>query len=242
MLAMVLSARFPRGRAGEALAALGWMRVALAARRAAGISTGLRFALVAGVGESQHCFGPRPDLRRIALFTTWETGQVPPSLGWIDRYLDRRAELVERWTLRPLSWHGTWKGRDPLGAAPSTSEPAASRATQGPVAVITHGKLPPRVIPRFWRRVPAVAEAATCAPGFVTGFGFGEVPLLGLATFSVWESEESLRSFAWGPGPHLEAQRTTREQGWFTEELFARFQVISGPRRGLRTGQPPRSG
>jgi spheroidene monooxygenase len=56
--------------------------------------------------------------------------------------------------------------------------------------------------------------------------GIGEVPLLHQVTFSIWPSEAAMAAFA-RTGPHAEAIKAVREEGWFREELYARFAVQS---------------
>ena len=54
--------------------------------------------------------------------------------------------------------------------------------------------------------------------------GIGEVPLLHQVTFSVWPDTASMAAFA-RRGPHAEAIRAVRDEGWFNEELYARFRL-----------------
>jgi spheroidene monooxygenase len=56
--------------------------------------------------------------------------------------------------------------------------------------------------------------------------GIGEVPLLHQVTFSIWPDAEAMANFARGDGPHGRAIRAVREEGWFTEELYARFSIV----------------
>jgi heme-degrading monooxygenase HmoA len=44
-----------------------------------------------------------------------------------------------------------------------------------------------------------------------------------MATFSLWENEESMRAYAYSDSRHLEAIKLTRKLNWYTEEMFARF-------------------
>lgn len=53
--------------------------------------------------------------------------------------------------------------------------------------------------------------------------GIGEVPIIQMATFSIWKSKESVSNFAYGSSEHRIAIQKTRELNWYKEELFARF-------------------
>jgi hypothetical protein len=53
--------------------------------------------------------------------------------------------------------------------------------------------------------------------------GVGEAPVGRQATFSLWRSSADMEAFAAAPGPHREVARRARAEGWFAEDLFARF-------------------
>ena len=52
------------------------------------------------------------------------------------------------------------------------------------------------------------------------------MPWLQQVTFSIWPSKAAMDAFA-RTGPHAEAIRAVRDDGWFKEELYARFVVHS---------------
>jgi heme-degrading monooxygenase HmoA len=65
------------------------------------------------------------------------------------------------------------------------------------------------------------------APGFITSFGIGEAPFFRQATFSVWASAADIKNFAYRSPEHAEVIKKTREENWYSEELFARFKIVS---------------
>jgi heme-degrading monooxygenase HmoA len=77
----------------------------------------------------------------------------------------------------------------------------------------------------------------TDAPGYITSFGVGEAPVYRQATFSVWESMEHMKAFAYGSKQHAEVIKKTRSEGWYSEELFARFRIIES--KGTINGIDP---
>jgi heme-degrading monooxygenase HmoA len=64
------------------------------------------------------------------------------------------------------------------------------------------------------------------APGFITSVGIGEVPFIKQATFSIWESKEQMRSFAYKLPLHKEVIKKTHQEKWYSEDMFTRFKVI----------------
>lgn len=137
---------------------------------------------------------------------------------------------VERWTilLSPLQSHGKWDGKEPFGNANSD-------IPTGPVTVLTRATIRFNKLKYFWANVDSVADLMSSAPGFIASFGIGEAPLYRQATFSVWESIDDVKAFAYRSREHAEVIRKTRDQNWYKEELFARFTPITafGTLRGV---------
>jgi heme-degrading monooxygenase HmoA len=46
------------------------------------------------------------------------------------------------------------------------------------------------------------------------------------ATFSVWESAEAIRTFAYASQAHASIVKKTREFKWYKEDMFNRFEVL----------------
>ena len=64
-------------------------------------------------------------------------------------------------------------------------------------------------------------------PGLRLAVGIGEAPIGLQGTFSLWDSPAALNDFAHRREPHVDAIRRTATEGWYAEELFARFEVLS---------------
>ena len=126
---------------------------------------------------------------------------------------------VETYTIycRPLSSHGTWDGAEPFG-------PSQNISYTGPIAVLTRATIRFSKLNRFWPNVDKVAKLMNKSPGFVLSFGVGEAPYYRQATFSVWRGLEDVKTFAYRSEEHKEVIRKTREENWYSEELFARFE------------------
>lgn len=140
--------------------------------------------------------------------------------------------LVEKWTilLSPLQSHGKWDDRQPFDAM-------SEENYNGPVAVLTRATIRFNKLKDFWGNVDSAASLMATAKGYIASFGVGEAPLYRQATFSVWESVDDVKAFAYRSREHAEVIRKTREGNWYKEELFARFKLIAA--FGTLKGQDP---
>lgn len=120
--------------------------------------------------------------------------------------------------LKPATGHGTWDGAEPF-------EYSGNKVGERPFAVLTHARVHQSKARAFWRSVPAVRKHLHDAAGCAYQIGFGEHPLLTLATFSVWADTPSMRAFAYGDTAHHTTNRAARSEGWLSESLFARFEI-----------------
>ena len=188
---------------------------------------GLRFWKLLGTGSGD-TFGVRDaDLFHWALFCVWD------SEAERDRF--ESSDLARSWaqfsratwsaTLAPLAWKGSWSGVDPFaGFDPIES---ATSADEPVIAAVTRARVRPRQWRSFWCAVPAVAASMRETPGLIYRVGIGEAPLGLQGTFSLWESNESINTFAYKTRAHTDVIRETHRSGWYAEELFARFVVLS---------------
>ncbi|WP_235036861.1 spheroidene monooxygenase [Actinomadura sp. K4S16] len=180
---------------------------------------GLRFWRLLGTGRGRST-GLGADLRRWALFAVWDGEPAlerflagsPIAARW-------REEADESWHVRlaPLASHGGWGGADPLAGA------AAPPPPRGPVAVLTRASIRPGRLVAFYRSVPDVDRLLRRQDGCLDAVGIGEWPLARQATFSLWEDEASVRRYAYQGGAHRAVIERVRREGWYSEELFARF-------------------
>ena len=84
------------------------------------------------------------------------------------------------------------------------------------------------------------SAALALAVGVRAAIGLGELPVVRQATFSVWESAEAMRQFAYRDARHREVIQLTHREKWYAEELFARFRVLSSA--GTLDGAEPLAG
>ena len=139
----------------------------------------------------------------------------------------------ETWTifLEPTEGHGSWAGKEPFGQLPRQTD------FDGPVAVLTRATIRLSKLKAFWAHVNPVAVKMNTAEGFVTSLGVGEIPWLRQATFSIWQSKEAMKQFAYSMKEHQEVIIKTRKDKWYSEDLFARFKILEAT--GTIKGKDP---
>ncbi len=171
-----------------------------------------------GTGEG---FTPVPNTAVYAILATWpDDATARARVATSPVFARYRARAVEAWSvfLSPTSVKGQWSGQSPFSTGAGSSS--------GPLAALTRATVRPSVAARFWGRVPNISDKIGADPNVVFKIGIGEVPLLHQVTFSIWPDERAMAAFA-RTGPHAEAIRAVRSEGWFKEELYARFAVCS---------------
>lgn len=173
-----------------------------------------------GTGEG---FTPKPNWGVWAIVAVWpDAATAQAGIGtspvW-RRWRDRAGESCTVF-MSPLSARGSWAGVNPF--VPETHP----EAVEGPLAVLTRASVKPGRALRFWRRVPDISAVIGADPNVLFKIGIGEVPLLHQITYSIWPDAAGMARFARGDGPHGRAVRAVREEGWFTDELYARFRVL----------------
>lgn len=185
---------------------------------------GLAWGRLLGSGVD---FGLTPNLRRYALLADWTDAAAARTFLETDPLLARWHARGWRWRttwLEPVQAHGTWDGAEPFRPAPGT----ASLRDEEPVAVLTRAAIRWRRLAAFWRAVPAASRAIQGAAGLRFSGGFGELPVIRQATVSIWDSVGQMKQYAYRAPAHQAVIKRTRAEGWYAEELFARFRVVAG--------------
>ena len=203
------------------------------ARRALARLPGLQFHKLLGSGGGSRGVSMRPDFSTWVILGVWTDVAAAGAFAFTPLASTWRAVAEEWWTisLSTLRARGRWSGIAPFG------EPHEPPASSGRVAVLTRASIRRKLVPRFWSRVPEVQAALDSAPGLLFSKGIGELPLVEQATFSVWESIEHMRAFAYEGAAHRAVISATHELGWYSEELFARFAVLNS--EGTWNGRDP---
>ena len=211
-------ARYSQGHSMATLVHLGLDRLPLQ------LAPGLAFWRLLGVGRGR-VFDPHADLQRSAFFTVWNSYtdlKRFESQSRMMKSIQRRAEEVWTVHMRPVRWHGKWGGRDPF----ATMTPVSAAET-GPWIILTRATIYPTKVRAFLSAVPSVAEQLLQQADLINSVGVGEAPLLYQATLSLWRTLPAVTSFAYSRDRHADVVRRTRQEGWYREELFARFRPVA---------------
>jgi hypothetical protein len=186
--------------------------------------SGITFYKLLGTGKGKTFTPSDADLRQWGLLVVGSDSAIAAIKESVFiKNWQRRSHESALFDLLPLSSHGKWAHREPFSEA---SDPAL-RKHEGPIAAITRARIKWSKNLIFWRAVPPVIAELDQAPGLIAAIGIGEAPIGLQGTFSLWRDGQSLRNFAYKTSAHNQAISATKEIGWYSEELFARFAVIT---------------
>lgn len=179
---------------------------------------GLTFYKLMGSGKGKG-FNPFPDWSVYCLLQVWESEDTAHSFfsnaPLIKDYSKHTTELYTLY-MKNISSHGTWSGKKPFVKSVDL-DPLL------PIAVITRATIKWNWLLRFWKYVPKSQEALEGNQGLIYTKGIGEIPVVQMATFSLWKNFEDVKRFAYNSVQHQEAIKKTRKNEWYSEEQFSRF-------------------
>lgn len=164
-------------------------------------------------------FSAFPDWTTYVLLQVWES-EVDATLFFdtasiIENYRKRTTEV---WTvyLKNSTAHGLWDGSNPFEVEKNLPQVST-------IFVLTRATIKWHKFISFWRYVPVSHQPLRNNPGLIYTKGVGELPVIQMATLSIWKDAQSLKNFAYNSKEHREAINMTRKLNWYKEELFARF-------------------
>ena len=173
--------------------------------------------MASGSGDGFRMF---PDFSVSCLLQVWESQEAADDFFRNSRlFRDYSAHTTQRWTLylKCIRSHGTWSKANPFTEDPECEFPDGAQ-----IAVVTRAHVKWNKRLSFWRYVPHSHPDISTLKGLVYTKGIGDVPLVEMATFSLWENLEHMKAFAYR-SEHVEAIKNTTVKRWYTESLFARF-------------------
>jgi len=179
---------------------------------------GMTFFKPLGTG-SGNGFSIRPDFSTFGFIAVFETETLAKDFlksTTLQEYT-KTATSYSNVLLYTIKSHGEWSKQNPFQASTPFDK-------SKPLGVITRATIKPSLAHKFWRYVPSVSKSMNNYKELIFSKGIGEFPLLMQATFSLWSDAESMMNYAYQNPKHAEMVKKTRELGWYSEELFARFQ------------------
>ena len=173
-----------------------------------------------GIGEG---FTPYPNTSVYAILSVWNNlGEAENNIEEREIYENYRTHSIENWTvfLSPISSKGYWDKTNPF--KPNKNE---FKKKDHMLAALTRATIKPKIMLKFWSKVPAISKVIGNDKNVLFKMGLGEIPWFHQVTFSIWPNAETMADFARKDGPHAKAIKSVREGNWFSEELYARFVV-----------------
>lgn len=191
-------------------------------RRSLKRNKSIKFFKLLGTGTGE-TFTPRDaDPTRWGLLVTIEKSELPAfDSGPLAKTWRNFASSEIRYVATPISSHGKWSGIEPfevdLGLASTWS---------GKILAVTRARIKWRKNLRFWGAVPPVISSLRGSPGLESAIGIGEAPIGLQGTLSIWSDNQALQAFAYKGAAHSAVIKQTQSEGWYAEELFARFALV----------------
>jgi len=193
---------------------MGLDRLALARR------SDVKFWKLLGAGKGE-TFTPRDaDILRWGLLVVVDKDSEIANSKMIKRW-NKKSQSQFSAQLSPISVNGAWSKKRPFDQIPKVTNDWS-----GKVVAITRARIKWRKNVIFWNSVPPVTTSLHSSPGLISAIGIGEAPIGLQGTFSIWESGEAVKNFAYSGAAHKEAIKATHRHAWYAEEMFARFALI----------------
>jgi hypothetical protein len=185
------------------------------------VFTGISFVKMLGTGTGETFTPQDANLYRWGIVVAINEDRIEAfDSSSLIRNWRARSTSEMRAVLSPISSHGLWSKQNPFDFTSALSNPNAQ------IAAITRARIKWHRNFRFWRAVPPVVIDLHSNPGLISAIGIGEAPIGLQGTFSLWSSAAALRDFAYKGNAHQVAIEQTKQFNWYSEELFARFEVL----------------
>lgn len=201
---------------GQKLWAFGMMQFAHAPLKKI---LGLSFYKLLGSGKKN--FDPAPDWSVYGLLQVWENQEHATAFfeksSLFERY-KKHSDQQLTFYLKSIKAHGQWSKQNPFEASDTLDD------TNDYIAVITRATIKLTMLKRFWDYVPTSQLDLVDNPNLLFTAGVGERPVTQMATFSLWDSANALKKFAYRSANHRQAVQQTQALQWYKEEMFTRFQ------------------
>lgn len=186
----------------------------------------LAFFKLFGTGTEEG-FNPRPNWSVYAILGGWpDLDRARAGIREARIFQRYRAQAAEQWTgyLRASRCWGDWAGTQPFVVDQALGGPA-------PVAVLTRATVKLQHVRAFWAAVPKISADVRGQDRLYLKIGMGEIPWKHQVTFSIWPDIPTMERFSKNQTAHGEGVRQAWANGWFKEQLFARFAILASEGR-----------
>lgn len=185
---------------------------AIRGRPRSGSVPGLRFAELNTRARMSGSVVPTPAPGRFALVALWDDDAA------LDAWLASGPRLAGDYRVRlePLRAFGLVEAMGPLV---EDEQPVSDDER---VAVLTYGRLRPRVAHHFLRASAKAEGRAVDDPAMTHGTAMAGPPRT-VATFSLWRTAGEMKRYAYDAGSHTDAMKAMRVHDFHSEYVFARF-------------------
>lgn len=176
------------------------------------------------LGSGKDNFNPFPDWNVYAVLQIWDDKSSAEeffSTHKLSRLYKKHADKMEVLYLESIQARGKWNGKNPFKSVVQPKD----IGEDDQIAVITRASIKTKMLFKFWKYVPESQKPLENAEGLLYTKGFGELPFVEMATFSIWSNIESLQAYAYQSHEHIKAIQKTRKLDWYSEELFSRFRL-----------------
>ena len=166
-------------------------------------------------------FSILPDLSTYALLQVWKNEEMATNFFKSSKLFEEyKSHSQEHWITyaKNISGGGMWSGVAPF--KPSDAIDLNNKL----IMVITRASVRWNKLFQFWSYVPMSIKSYLDNTGLLYTKGIGEVPIVEMATYSLWKSEADLMKFSHDPNGHGKSARRSISKNWFKESLFSRFQ------------------
>jgi hypothetical protein len=194
---------------------------------------GLTFFKSMGSGGGKG-FDFMPSFSTYAWLLVWESQQHADDFYFNNPYFlkyQKKCASVQTLYLKNLVSHGKWSGISPFRQGATLDD--ASK-----IVVLTRARIKLRRLWQFWSKVGRTANELYKFDELEFAIGIGELPFIQQATISVWKNFEAMKRYAYADDTHKNVIKLTQKYKWYSEELFARFVLISTENHSTSQQQP----
>ena len=183
---------------------------------------GLTFFKSMGSGGGKG-FDFMPSFNTYAWLLVWETQQHSDDFYSNNPYFltyKKKCLSLQTLFLKNIVSHGKWSGINPFhqGAVMNDSSK---------IVVLTRARIKWLRLWQFWSKVGRTANELYKFDELEFAIGIGELPFIQQATVSVWKNYEAMKRYAYADETHKNVIKLTQKYKWYSEELFARFILLS---------------